>query len=295
MSDAPLNTGETRHLAEAMPGALDLLEALGSGDKTSRVPTGLQDLDYLLSGGLCPGTLTVVASRPAVGTSTLLMDFCRSAAIANGFPALLVTYESTYEEISMRVLSAEARVARHLIRMGLMTDDDWARLAKRMAKVAESPMFITTPADWTITTLCEHITRMRADHDLRLVAVDCLQYVRPDVRGDTREREITETTYALKALASRLGISIVVAAQLNRQLEARPDRHPSLHTDLRDSDTVAHAADVVILLHRDDAYDRESPRAGEADLIVAKHRDGPAATVTVAFQGHYSRFVDMAP
>jgi replicative DNA helicase len=290
-----LSTEEAQPLAECLPGALDLMEALGTEHgKTGRIPTGFQDLDMLL-GGLWPGAVTVIASRPAMGTSTLLNDFCRCSALRHGLPTLLVNYESTREEVSLRLMAAESRVALYGIRSGLLSNDDWDRLAENMARVAEAPLHIATPTDWTLSALCEQIEKAHAEYGVRLVAVDCLQYIRPDERGDTREREITEIIYGLKALALKLSIPIVIAAQLNRQVEARTSKLPDLHTDLRDSDAVAHVADVVILLFREDAYVRESPRAGEADILVAKHRHGPVGTVTVAFQGHYSRFVDMAP
>ncbi|MBG0818360.1 DnaB-like helicase C-terminal domain-containing protein [Planomonospora sp. ID82291] len=290
------NVDEPTSMNEALSKGLDLLEALNARqDRSLRIPTGFEDLDVLLGGGLSPGTLTVVASRPAVGTTTLLNDFCRSAALRNNLPTFMVSYESLLADITLRVTSAEARVALHAMRRGAMTDEEWARVAKAMEKTAEAPLHIATPADWTVAQLCEQITRMHAEYRTRLVTVDGLHAVRPDIRSDTREREVTEIAQELKAVAMRLGIAVVVAARFNRQLESRPDKIPSLYTDLRDSGAVAHIADLVILLHREDVYDPESPRAGEADLIVAKHRHGPAATAVVAFQGHYGRFVDMAP
>ncbi|WP_436764331.1 replicative DNA helicase [Streptosporangium sp. V21-05] len=285
---------EPRQLLEIMPGVLDAMEAVSSkeGDPTL-VATGFQDLDALLGGGLHPGTLIVVAARPAIGTTTLLNDFCRSAALRHDLPTFLINYESLQKDLVWRLLAAEARISMHAIRGGQLTDDNWKRLAWVMDKIAGAPLHIATPADWTVTQLCEQVTRLHTEHGTRLVTVDSLHLMRADIRSDTREREVTEATLALKRLAMRLGIPIVVTAQVNRQPENRLDRAPSLYTDLRDSGAVAHIADVVILLHREDVYVRESPRAGEADLIVAKHRHGPAATVTVAFQGHYSRFVDM--
>ncbi|MGC5010130.1 DnaB-like helicase C-terminal domain-containing protein [Streptosporangium sp. DT93] len=292
--DAASVVDEPQQLWEILPGVLDAMEAVASAEgDPALVATGFQDLDELLGGGLHPGTLIVVAARPAIGTSTLLNDFCRSAALRQDLPTFLINYESLQKDIVWRLLSAEARIPLHSIRNGKMTDENWCRIAKVMKQVAEAPLHIATPADWTVTQMCEQITRLHAEHQTRLVTVDSLHLMRADVRSDTREREVTEATSALKRLAMRLGIPIVVTAQVNRQPEARPDRAPWLCTDLRDSGAVAHIADVVILLHREDAYVRESPRAGEADLIVAKHRHGPAAMVTVAFQGHYSRFVDM--
>ncbi|MFF5113647.1 DnaB-like helicase C-terminal domain-containing protein [Streptosporangium sp. NPDC000509] len=283
---------------------LDLLEHLDVTDHSgtehlrSRPPgrplTGITDLDAVLI-NLPAGTLTVVASRPGVGSTTLLLAFCRGAAFNRDTPTLLVSYESSRRDLLTRLTSAEARVAGHALRCGALRDDDRATLARVIPRLADAPLHLATPADWTLGELSDHITRAcTADEPAaRLVAIDGLRHIRPDVRGDTREHEVTQTMHTLKALAVRLEIPIIVSADLDRLAEMGGGRLPDLHTDL--CDAVARTADLVILVHREDAAERDSPRAGEADLIVAKHRNGPTATITVAFQGHYSRFVDMPP
>ena len=163
-----------------------------------------------------------------------------------------------------------------------------------MAQIADAPFYISESAALSVNALTDEAARLVAGNGVRLVAVDYLQLITTDRRFENRGREVAEIAQQLKALALGLQVPVVVAAQLNRDPEQRADKTPLL-ADLRDCDAVAQAADLVILLHREDAFERESPRAGEADLIVAKHRNGPTATVTVAFQGHYSRFVDMTP
>jgi HKD family nuclease len=295
------STGRVRRLGpadptwftcESMPDCLDTIEAIAAGGGMVGVPTGFADLDYL-TGGLHPGSLTVIGARPALGKSTLLLDLLRSAAIKHKLLAALFSLEMPTVEIEMRVLSAEARVALHAIRSGTMNDGDWTRLATKMVQVAESPLMINDTGILSIGALCDEATRLVHDHDARLICIDYLQLIEPDYPGETRESEVSDIVRRIKALARDLNVPIVVSAQLNRGPEQRTDKRPML-ADLRESDAIAHAADVVILLHREDAYERESPRAGEADFLVAKHRQGPTATVTVAFQGHYSRFVDMA-
>ncbi|MDI9579912.1 MAG: DnaB-like helicase C-terminal domain-containing protein, partial [Thermobispora sp.] len=135
--------------------------------------------------------------------------------------------------------------------------------------------------------------RLKQRHDLRFVIVDYLQLMSSNKKHESRQQEVSEISRALKLLAKELEVPVVAISQLNRGPEQRQDKRPQI-SDLRESGSIEQDADVVILLHREDAYEPESPRAGEADLIVAKHRNGPTATVTVAFQGHYSRFVDMA-
>jgi replicative DNA helicase len=135
--------------------------------------------------------------------------------------------------------------------------------------------------------------RLKQRHDLRLVIVDYLQLMTSGKRIESRQQEVAEFSRALKLLAKELDVPVVAISQLNRSAEQRQDKKPML-ADLRESGSIEQDSDMVILLHREDAYEKESPRAGEADFIVAKHRNGPTATITVAFQGHYSRFVDMA-
>jgi replicative DNA helicase len=135
--------------------------------------------------------------------------------------------------------------------------------------------------------------RLKQQHDLRLVIIDYLQLMSSPKRVENRQQEVSDLSRSLKLLAKELNVPVIAVAQLNRGPEQRTDKRPML-SDLRESGSIEQDSDVVILLHREDAYERESPRAGEADFIVAKHRNGPTTTVTVAFQGHYSRFVDMA-
>jgi replicative DNA helicase len=282
----------TWRLADMLPEAIDWLEAAAVKDGVAGVPTGFADLDALTN-GLQPGSLVVIGARPSLGKSTILLDFCRSATLKGEIPSALFSMEMTRQEINMRLLSAEARVPMFTMRSGQMRDDDWARLSRRMQEIVDAPLYINDTGALPVQALCDEATRLVRDHNVKLIAIDYLQLITPGFRGETREREVSEITRQLKALALDLAVPIVVAAQLNRDPEYRTDKKPML-ADLRESDAIAQAADLVILLYREDAYERESPRAGEADLIVAKNRQGPVATVTVAFQGHYSRFVDMA-
>jgi replicative DNA helicase len=281
-------------LAEIMPGALDEIESISShsGGMTG-VPTGFADLDALTN-GLHPGQMVVIAARPAVGKSALALDFARSATIRHNLPAVLFSLEMGRNEITMRLLAAEAKVPMNLMRTGQLSDDDWGRLAKRMGEVADAPLFIDDSPNMSLMEIRAKCRRLKQRHDLRMVVIDYLQLMSSPKRVESRQQEVSEMSRSLKLLAKELEVPVVALSQLNRGPEQRQDKKPLL-SDLRESGSIEQDADVVILLHREDAYERESPRAGEADLIVAKHRNGPTATVTVAFQGHYSRFVDMAP
>ncbi|WP_307845163.1 replicative DNA helicase [Planomonospora sp. ID67723] len=236
-----------------------------------------------------------LASRACIPThnSTLGLDFARSAAIKHGMTTVVFSLEMSRNEITMRLLSAEARVALHSMRSGSLTDEDWAKLARRMGEVAEAPLYIDDSPNMSMMEIRAKCRRLKQRHDLRFVIIDYLQLMSSPKKTESRQNEVSEISRAIKLLAKELEVPVIAISQLNRGPEQRTDKRPMV-SDLRESGSIEQDADMVILLHREDAYERESPRAGEADLIVAKHRNGPTATVTVAFQGHYSRFVDMA-
>jgi replicative DNA helicase len=236
-----------------------------------------------------------LAGRSMVPThnSTLGLDLARNASIKHGLASVIFSLEMSRNEIVMRLLSAEAQVPLHHMRSGTMSDADWSRLASKMGTVSEAPLFIDDSPNMTLREIRAKCRRLKQRHDLRLVIVDYLQLMTSGKRVESRQQEVSEFSRSLKLLAKELGVPVIAISQLNRGAEQRVDKKPML-SDLRESGSLEQDADMVVLLHREDAYERESPRAGEADFIVAKHRNGPTQTVTVAFQGHYSRFVDMA-
>ncbi|MFE6052143.1 replicative DNA helicase [Kitasatospora sp. NPDC056446] len=281
-------------LADIMEGALDEIEAIGSRNgQMSGVPTGFADFDALTN-GLHPGQMIVIAARPAMGKSTLALDFARACSIQNKLPSVIFSLEMGRNEIAMRLLSAEARVALHHMRSGNMTDDDWTRVARRMPDVSEAPLFIDDSPNLSMMEIRAKCRRLKQRNDIKLVVIDYLQLMQSggSRRAENRQQEVSDMSRNLKLLAKELEVPVIALSQLNRGPEQRTDKRPMV-SDLRESGSIEQDADMVILLHREDAYEKESPRAGEADLIVAKHRNGPTATITVAFQGHYSRFVDM--
>jgi replicative DNA helicase len=281
-------------LSEIMPGALDEIEAIGSrGGVMTGVPTGFADLDALTN-GLHAGQMVVIAARPAIGKSTLALDLARASAVKHRLATVLFSLEMSRNEITMRLLSAEARVPLHAMRTGQLGEEDWTRLARRMSEVVDSPLYIDDSPNMSMMEIRAKCRRLKQRHDLRMVIVDYLQLMSSPRRVENRQQEVSEMSRSLKLLAKEIDVPVVAISQLNRGPEQRNDKRPLL-SDLRESGSIEQDSDVVILLHREDAYERESPRAGEADMIIAKHRNGPTTTVTVAFQGHYSRFVDMAP
>lgn len=282
-------------IASIMEGALDEIEAIGSRDGTlTGIPTGFKDVDNLTQ-GLQPGQMVVIAARPAMGKSTLALDIARACSIKHNMPSVFFSLEMSRNEIAMRLLSAEARVALHHMRSGTMTDDDWTRLAKRMPAVSEAPLFIDDSPNMDLMEIRAKCRRLKQRQDLKLVVVDYLQLMQMggSKRSESRQQEVSDMSRNLKLLAKELELPVIALSQLNRGPEQRVDKKPMV-SDLRESGSIEQDADMVWLLHREDVYEKESARAGEADIIVGKHRNGPTATITVAFQGHYSRFVDMA-
>jgi replicative DNA helicase len=281
-------------LEDLLNPTLEEIEAIeGRDGQMHGVPTGFTDLDRLTN-GFHSGQMVIIAARPSLGKSTLALDFARAASVRYGLASVLFSLEMSKTEITMRLLSAEARVHLQHMRTGRMTEEDWGRLARRMGEVASAPIFIDDSPHLTMTEIRAKARRLKQRHDLRLVIVDYLQLMSSPRKVESRQQEVSEISRSLKLLAKELDVPVIALSQLNRNSEQRADKRPQI-SDLRESGSLEQDADLVILLHREDAYERESARAGEADLIVAKHRNGPTDTVTVAFQGHYSRFVDMSP
>jgi replicative DNA helicase len=236
-----------------------------------------------------------LASRAMIPThnSTLGLDFCRAASVANNLTSVFFSLEMTRSEITMRLLSAEAKVPLNHIRNGRMDSTDWDKMARHMGKISAAPMFIDDSPNMTMMEIRAKARRLKQRHDLRVIVIDYMQLMTSGRKVESRQLEVSEFSRQIKLLAKELEVPIIALSQLNRGPEQRGDKRPMM-SDLRESGSLEQDADMVILLHRDDVYEKESTRPGEADLIVAKHRNGATRDITVAFQGHYSRFVDMA-
>ncbi len=278
---------------DLMQPTLDEIEAISRLDGVMRgIPTGFADLDRLLN-GLQAGQLVVVAGRPGSGKSTAAADVARCAAIKHNLPTAFFSLEMSSVELMMRFLSAESRVPLNALRSGQLTDDDWTKLARRMGEISEAPLFVDDTPNMNLMEIRAKARRLKQLHDLKLIIVDYLGLMSSPKRNEGRQQEVADLSRGLKLLAKELELPVVAVHQLNRGPEQRQEKRPQL-SDLRDSGAVEQDADIVWFVHRDDYYDSESARAGEADFIIAKHRNGPTDTVTVAAQLHLARFVDMA-
>ena len=279
-------------LSELLPAALDEIEKISSGVVGEGIKTGFKDLDALTH-GFHAGNMIVLAARPAVGKSTLGLDIARYASIHKLDTSVIFSLEMSRSEITMRMLSAEARVPLNNIRSGALSDEEWARMARRMGEISEAPLFIDDSPNLSLMEIRAKSRRLKQRHNLKLIVIDYLQLMTSGKRVENRQQEVSEFSRQLKLLAKELNVPVVAISQLNRSPEQRADKKPML-SDLRESGSIEQDADVVILLHREDLYDQQA-RSGEADLIVAKHRNGPTRTITVSAQLHFARFTDMAP
>lgn len=279
-------------LNDSIEAAIAEIEAAQSreGDLVG-VPTGFSDLDALTH-GLHPGQLIIIAARPAMGKSTFALDLARHAAIKSNKPTLFFSLEMGRAEIAMRMLSAESSIPLQSMRKGNIADSDWTRLAQVRGAINDAPLYIDDSPNMTLVEIRAKCRRLAQRVGLKMIVIDYLQLLTSGKKVESRQQEVSEFSRALKLLSKELEIPVVALSQLNRQPEQTKDKKPEL-SHLRESGSLEQDADVVVLLHREAIGDPEHPRAGEADLILAKQRSGPTGTVTVAFQGHYSRFVNM--
>ena len=279
-------------LVEAIDTAVDEIErARGRDGEMIGVPTGFSELDELTN-GLHGGQLIIVAARPGLGKSTLALDFARSATIKHHLPTIFFSLEMGRSEIAMRLLAAESTIGMSTLRKGNMEQRDWDKLANIRGQIADAPLYIDDSPNMTLVEIRAKCRRLSQKVGLKMVVIDYLQLMTSGKKVESRQQEVSEFSRALKLLAKELNVPVIALSQLNRGPEQRADKKPAL-ADLRESGSLEQDADIVVLLHREDAYEREAPPTGEADLIVAKHRNGRQDTIKVAFSGMYSRFSDM--
>ena len=255
------------------------------------VPTGFIELDDLTH-GFHPGQLIIVAARPAVGKSTIALDFARHAALKADKPTIFFSLEMGRAEIAMRLLSAESGIMLQNMRKGTIGDADWSRLAQVRGQINDAPLFIDDSPNLTLVEIRAKCRRLAQRVGLKMIVIDYIQLMTSGKKVESRQQEVSEFSRALKLLAKELQVPVIALSQLNRQAEQTKDKKPEI-SHLRESGSLEQDADVVILLHREGIGEREHPRAGEADIILAKQRSGPTGLVTVAFQGQYSRFMNM--
>lgn len=278
-------------LFDSIEAAVDEMErAQSRGGDMVGVPTGFTELDEMTH-GLHGGQFVILAARPAVGKSTLALDFARNAAIKHKKPVIFFSLEMGRAEIAMRLLSAESRIYLQSMRKGSLSDNDWQRLAGVRGEINSAPLYIDDSPNLTLVEIRAKCRRMAQRVGLEMIVIDYIQLMTSGKKVESRQQEVSEFSRALKLLAKELNVPVVAISQLNRNSEKSDNKVPEI-SQLRESGSLEQDADVVILLHREAMFEREHPRAGEADLILAKQRNGPTGTITVNFLGQFSKFED---
>lgn len=255
------------------------------------VATGFEDLDAVTA-GLQPGNLIIIGARPSIGKTTLALNIAVHAALREKLPVLMFSLEMQKGELTDRILSALATVDGHSMRTGLLDAAGWRRLAEASATFDQAPLFIDDTGALSITQIRSRSRWFKSKHGLALLVVDYLQLVRGRSDSDNREREISDISRALKALAKELSVPIIALSQLSRAVEARKPPIPML-ADLRESGAIEQDADVVLFIYREEVYDRDTERKGVADILLSKQRNGPTGEVQLVFQNPFSRFLSM--
>lgn len=277
----------TVRVGQVVEHAMDLME---NPERIDVIPSGLHDLDMIYP-GMRPGQLIVVGARTSVGKSVLGLTLAEQAAVRLKIPTLLFSLEMLRTDVTQRLIAARAGVDLGRILSGRLDESDWVKVAKHQQTLTEAPLLIDDSSNVNVAHIRAEVRRQVRHHGVRLVIIDYLQLMQMG-RAESRQTGIDDVTRQIKVTADELQVPVVLLSQLNRGPEQRTSKRPML-SDLRESGAIENHADVVVLIHRPDMYDRDD-RPGECDLIVAKQRNGPIGTATVAFQGHYARMTSMA-
>ena len=285
-------TGELRAIEDVLHDELDKLERLSREDVgITGTPSGFKDIDEL-TGGFQPGNLIVLAARPSMGKSALVTNIAENISVEHGRPVALFSLEMSETELAQRFIASQAKLNGDDLRKGRVKPDRWPKVMRATQKLAAAPMYIDDSSDIGILELRAKARRLHSRQPLGLLIVDYLQLMRPEPGYDSRVEQIGQISRGLKILARELSIPVIAVSQLSRAVESRPDKRPLL-SDLRESGQIEQDADLVMFIYRDEYYNRDSERPGEADIIVAKHRNGPVGDVILTFLSRYPKFANL--
>ena len=274
--------------------SVDAIEKLyHKADRFLGIPTGFMDFDHLTS-GLQPGNLIIIAARPSMGKTTLVLNMAQNIALEQKRPVAIFSLEMPAQDIVMRMLAAESQIDFGRLRTGNFGEDQWAPLSDGASRLGKAPILINDNRGLTVQGLRAEGRRLKGEHnDLALIIVDYLQLLRGTGRYHAREQEISEISRALKVLAWELNVPIIACSQLSREVERRPDKQPQL-SDLRESGAIEQDADLVAFLYREDYYvDEDAGDRVEANIMVKKQRNGPTGTVILYFSKKQMRFENL--
>ena len=284
---------EFKVVGDVLDVELDKLHRLSKeGTALTGTPSGFKDLDEL-TGGFQPGNLIVIAARPGMGKSALATNIAENAAIGHKRAVALFSLEMSESELAQRFIASQARIKGDELRKGRVAENRWPKILEASQRLSQARLFVDDTSDLGILEIRAKARRLHAKEPggLGLVIVDYLQLMRPDGRTDNRVEQVGQMSRGLKILAKELEVPVIALAQLNRNVEYRTDKHPVL-ADLRESGQIEADSDLVAFIYRDEKYNEDSEHEGEAELIVAKHRNGPLGRVTLTFRAEYPKFMN---
>ena len=289
------NLGEYTPIRQVVLNALDRIEraAKNKGNVTG-VPTGFNDLDYKLS-GLQPSDLVLVAARPSMGKTAFVLNIAQYVAFKKEKGVAIFSLEMSKEQLVNRLFSLESQVDSQAIRTGNLKDSDWEKLIEGAGIIGKSNLIIDDTPGISVSELRSKCRKYKLEHDIQLVIIDYLQLMTGSVgrHSESRQQEISEISRSLKALARELNVPVVALSQLSRAVEGRPDKRPML-SDLRESGAIEQDADVVMFIYRDEYYNKDTEYKKQAEIIIAKQRNGPVGTVHLAWLADYTKFANLS-
>jgi replicative DNA helicase len=284
------------HVQELMKASFATIERLYERkENVTGVPSGFKDLD-LITAGFQRSDLIIIAGRPAMGKTSFALNVSMYAAMKANIPSAIFSLEMSKEQIALRLLCSQAKVNLKSLRTGYLGSEDWGRLTLAVGGISDAPLYVDDTPDMNIMEIRSKCRRLKKERGLGLVVVDYLQLMKSPVRTDSREKEISEISRSLKALAKELDVPVLALSQLNRKVEDRPNKRPQL-ADLRESGAIEQDADVILFIYRDEVYNKseDNPKKGEAEVIIGKQRNGPIGVVTTFFDSQYSTFRPFSP
>jgi replicative DNA helicase len=283
-------------IKELLPQVAERIDQLFQRDNPSDVtgiPTGYKDLDMMTS-GLQPGDLIIIAGRPSMGKTSLALNMCEYVSVDTGLPTAVFSMEMASTQLVSRLIGSVGKLNQHKMRTGQLDDNDWEKLSYALGQLNEAPIFID---EGSALNPYEVRARARRLHKqcgrLGLIVIDYLQLMGSAGSTENRATEISEISRSLKALAKELNVPVIALSQLNRSVEQRPDKRPVM-SDLRESGAIEQDADVIMFIYRDEVYNPETPDKGTAEIILAKQRNGPVGRVKLTFLGEYTKFENYA-
>lgn len=279
------------HIKKILNTNFDKIEELYlNKGRITGVSTGFDDLDEILS-GLQKSDLVLVAARPSMGKTSFILNIVQQAGIRDKVATAIFSLEMSKEQLTQRILCAEALIDSHRLRTGDITEDEWIKLARAMGPLSEAPIYVDDTPSISMTEMRAKCRKMKIEHNIGLILIDYLQLMSGNGKYDSRQQEISDISRSLKGLAKELGIPIVACAQLSRAPEMRADHHPIM-SDLRESGAIEQDADVIMFLYRDEYYHPDTEKKNIGEVIISKQRNGPTGTIELVWLGQFTKFAN---